>query len=282
LGVSTTYVNFDNPAVLGSGLTSLAYAEPFLSVSHRLNLSFRLGAGIAYLNQVYHPETNPGNLFYSTAFSFGLLASLSGNIRVSERIQLRLSGNYNHISNGGTKLPNKGINYPTLSLGLDYAIRPAPFPVRTKTRWQHEQTNLMYYTAAILGTAKTLNEQENKRYPTIGFTVTAGRRVGRLSALALGAEWVADRTLHEKLRRQGLNRDYNRVAVLLGHELLVGRFGFSQQLGVYIYAPYPAMDPVYQRYGLTYRFSKHLFVGFNLKAHRQVADMMDGRVGYVF
>jgi len=282
LGISVMYVNFDNPAVLGSGLTALAYAEPFLSVHHRFNLSFRLGAGLAYLNQVYDPVSNPENLFYSTPFSFILGASLSANVALNQRLNLRLSGNYNHISNGGTKLPNKGINFPTLSLGLDYAIRPTPFPSRTKTRWQNDRTHFAQYSIAVLATAKTINETEPKRYPTYGLTASASRRIGRLSALLLGAEWVADRTLREELRRQGLDRDYHRIGVLFGHDLLVGRFGFSQQLGVYVYAPHPAMDPVYQRYGLSYRFTDHLFLGINLKAHRQVADLMDVRVGYVF
>lgn len=282
LGITTTYVNFDNPAVLGSGFTSLAYAEPFFSVHRRLNLSFRMGGGLVYLNQVYDPVSNPDNLFYSTPFSFILQASMSVNVPLNEKTAIRLSGNYNHISNGGTKLPNKGINFPTLSLGLDYTVRPAQFPVRTKTRWRSEETKLNRLSIALLGTAKTINEQEPQRYLTVGLMTSASRQIGRISALALGAEWIADGTLREEIQRQGLNRDHNRVALLAGHELLVGRFNFSQHLGVYIYAPQKAMDPVYQRYGLSYRFTDHLFLGINLKAHRQVADLMDVRLGYIF
>ena len=47
---------------------------------------------------------------------------------------LTASGNYNHISNGGLKQPNKGINYPTLALGLDYIPNPILIQNREKRR----------------------------------------------------------------------------------------------------------------------------------------------------
>ena len=86
-----------------------------------------------------------------------------------------------------------------------------------------------------------------------------------------------------RTRRPGAKRrgatDFQRGALLAGHEWQLGRLRFSQQLGFYVYAPYPARDDVYQRYGLAYHPKGKLFLGVNLKAHRQVADFLDARVG---
>ncbi|NRA92289.1 MAG: acyloxyacyl hydrolase, partial [Psychroserpens sp.] len=60
----------------------------------------------------------------------------------------------------------------------------------------------------------------------------------------------------------------------------LGRVTFSQQIGVYYYNDYRITDDIYQRYGLNYNFSRHIFAGFNLKAHRHVADFFDFRIGY--
>jgi hypothetical protein len=62
----------------------------------------------------------------------------------------------------------------------------------------------------------------------------------------------------------------------------INKVTFSQELGVYYYNDYRINDDIYQRYGLTYSFSEHIFAGFSLKAHRHVADFIDLRIGYTF
>ena len=79
-----------------------------------------------------------------------------------------------------------------------------------------------------------------------------------------------------------MDKDFQRGALLLGHELQIGRVRFSQQLGVYVYAPYKAKDPVYQRWGLEHHTERQIFWGINLKAHRHVADFLDVRLGLSF
>ena len=76
--------------------------------------------------------------------------------------------------------------------------------------------------------------------------------------------------------------DYKYLAPLIGHDLLLGRFNFQIQLGAYVYSPFKRRDPVFQRYGLSFYATKSFFAGINLKAHRQVADFLDVRVGYSF
>lgn len=122
LGATLAYYNFDKPDVLGSAYALIVYAEPFLAAHKDFGLSFRMGLGIAYLDNVYHPETNPDNLFYSTKISFPLVANLMTNYRLDDYFLLRAGATYKHISNGGIRQPNKGINFPSLSIGVDYAL----------------------------------------------------------------------------------------------------------------------------------------------------------------
>ena len=63
---------------------------------------------------------------------------------------------------------------------------------------------------------------------------------------------------------------------------MFGRFTFQHQWGLYYYAPYPARHPVYQRYGLNVRFTGYLYLGINIKAHAQAADLADLRLGLQF
>lgn len=281
LGTSLTYYNFDNAAVLGNGYALILYIEPFLTTQRKLNISFRLGTGLAYLDRVYDPETNPENLFYSTKISFPLVANIMANYRLSKDLQLRAGGTYKHISNGGIRQPNKGINFPSASLGLDYTLRPTSFAPRELTAIS-TSSKPRHYLVGIMFTLKDRKDDPTDKLPVIGGTFYASQKIGRLSAITAGAEWIADFTLKEALKDSGRKKGFQRGALLGGHELYIGRFRFSQQLGIYVYAPAAARDPVYQRYGLEYHTAKRLFWGINLKAHRHVADFLDIRAGIKF
>lgn len=142
--------------------------------------------------------------------------------------------------------------------------------------------NSRNYLFALLGTLKDRKDIPTDQLPLLGITAYVNQKIGRLSALTAGAEWVADFTIKNELKNKGEAKDFQRAALLAGHELQIGRFRFNQQLGVYVYAPAPARDPVYQRYGLEYHTTKNLFWGINLKSHRHVADFLDVRVGLRF
>ena len=277
IGASLAYYNFDNPAVLGSAYSMVLYAEPFLSAHQNFSLSFRLGGGVAYLDNPYHPENNPQNLFYSTAFSFPLVANLMANFKISEYLILRAGATYQHISNGGISQPNKGINFPTASLGVNYAIRTAAFPVRGAA--QQEEAKKRHFLLALIGSYHDRSDIPDQQAPLIGLTAYVSQPIGRISALTAGAEWIADYTLKEELESRGEKKGFHRGALLGGHELQIGRIRLNQQLGVYVYAPVKGKDPLYQRWGLEYHTLNNLFFGINLKAHRHVAEFLDIRVG---
>ncbi|MER2999143.1 acyloxyacyl hydrolase [Pontibacter populi] len=281
LGITFTYYNFDNPEVLGKGYALILYVEPFLTAQHKFSISLRLGAGLAYMDKVYHPDRNPENLFYSTRISFPLVVNLMANYRLNQYLNLRAGGTYKHISNGGIRQPNKGINFPSASLGVDYALRPTYFATRELLTTNFPDKS-RHYLVAFMFTLKDRKDNPTDKLPVLGASFYASQKISRLSALTAGAEWVADYTLKEELQDRGQKEGFQRAALLGGHELQVGRFRFSQQLGIYVYAPATARDPAYQRYGLEYHTAKKMFWGINLKAHRHVADFLDIRTGLKF
>ncbi|AHM63461.1 lipid A 3-O-deacylase, PagL superfamily protein [Flammeovirgaceae bacterium 311] len=281
LGASLAYYDFDNPEVLGKAYSLVVYAEPFLSANKNFSISFRLGGGIAYMTNPYDEETNPENLFYSTRFSFPLVANLMANYRLSDQFLLRAGGTYQHISNGGINQPNKGINFPTATVGFNYAIRQATFTDRQQMEGEQEGSR-RNYLVALIGTRHDRTDKPTEQAPLLGITAYMSQRIGRISAITAGAEWIADFTIKRELESRGEDKDFQRGALLAGHELQIGRIRFNQQLGVYVYAPHKGKDPVYQRWGLEYHTQKMLFFGINLKAHRHVAEFLDVRAGLRF
>jgi hypothetical protein len=284
LGVSTVFWNFDNPEILGYGVTSVFFVEPFFGANRRFSYSFRAGIGPAYATNPFDEIQNPDNLSYSTRISFALMVASTINLKISDRFFLNLSANYNHISNGGMREPNKGINYPTLSFGLDYYPISPEFPDFAKKDWRAELKNKTKFHAFLFGTAKQVSRADGlKRYPVIGLDVRVSRRVSRLNALNLGAAFFDDRAHREEMKRAGIvGIDYKKAGLLAGNEFLLGRFIFSQQFGVYIYNPYKRDADVFQRYGLNISFAKRMIAGVGLNAHGHVADFLELRFGVSF
>jgi hypothetical protein len=276
-GLQVSVMNFDN-RVLGYGLNAGYFLEPTFRLGSAVSLTLRGSVGLAFLTNPYHPVRNPTNQSYSLPVNAYLSLGVGTSLRLSRRWSLTLSGQYEHASNGGLQEPNKGINYPTASVGLLYAVNPTDLPRRERPLARDFRHRRPRFDAYAFGTARTAERGEPTRYFLGGMGFTASKQVGKLSALTLGAETFVDFPSRELARRAGSNPLPLRAGVLLGHEFLLGNYVFSQQLGVYAYNPFPFFDRVYHRWGLTRRVGRSWAVGFNLLAHRQVANFLDLRV----
>ncbi len=291
-GFALHWIDFDSPEVLGRVFSLTPFVEPMIRAQDRLHGSVRLGVGFAWLNKVYDAETNPANLFFSTRLSFTGMVCANLGFWLSPRWGLQGGFNFNHISNGGMKEPNKGMNYPTWSGGLVYTPDPVAIqrPVRDGA-WREQRRRSMY---AMIGctfknTIATDDHPSERTILASGMWVS-NWRVGRMSALSAGMELTYDEYARELLDRMGDDRSAWKGAVLAGPELLIGRVRFGVLIGGYVFnpsrtpdeGPLRGTDLLYQRYLLQYRFGEHFLVGYSLKAHRHVADAFDIRLGWAW
>ena len=281
LGFSLSYWNFDNPDVLGNGLNLLFLLEPFFGMNNKLSFSFRAGMGLSYASSPHHPENNPDNMSYSTYISFPLALSTTLNYKINPRWMLNLSANYNHISNGRMKEPNKGINYPTISLGIDYYLRAGRFQPYKATDWkQNIEKQNRYYLELFLSGLPYDTLGKKKKYTILGLTFRFSRQVSRINAISIGVEGIKDWRYREKMKMEKKNTDHHLVGIMAGNDFILGQVVFYQQFGVYVYNPYKK-ETFYQRYGFLFRFNDFLIGGIGLKAHGHVADFLDVRIGMV-
>ena len=280
-GVSVSYFNFNNPDVLGSAVSLALFAQPQLTYG-KINLSLRGGAGISYLTRVYDPDTNPENLFFSDAWSGLLLAGLTAGYRLTPCLLLHLEAAYSHISNGGKRQPNKGMNFPTLGIGVDYLFEYAPLAPRKKN--QLSDRSIRYYAGLFYNT-RSVDESDfetQERKPVIGLQGGFYKPIALMHALGVGFEAAHDAALKAQANIANESFDHHVISALLRHHFLFGRFDFSQALGIYLYKEYPTPDVVFQRYALSYLLFDRLQIGVSLKAHRYTAEQMDLRVAMLF
>jgi len=154
VGFLINYFYYDNPEILGDGIAAAYYIEPFFGAHRKLSVSTRAGIGLTYLANPYNLVTNPKNQSYSTRLNSFLLVDLNLNYRISNKISLIASIGYNHTSNGGIKSPNKGINFPTAGIGIDYTHNPQNFINRDKTKFKETEERRQRFEMDLLGILK--------------------------------------------------------------------------------------------------------------------------------
>ena len=283
-GLGVNFINFNNPEILGNAYNLYFITEPYLTRGNTIFLSFKTRMGLSYLTKVYHPDDNPKNLFFSSPLSFILGLGVKLNYYVSDHWIRNAGIYYNHISNGGIKEPNKGMNYPGFGIGIDYQLNPVKLSKRNREGISRDRG--LVGNLKIIGTVNTVGADsifEETRKSLIGLYGNVLKPVSNINGISLGLEVYRDEAIREVIERDKGDEDFHFAAILLGHNFLFGNFVFNQQFAFYIYKPYPVTHLLsYQRYELYYVMNGNWSLGFSLKAHGHIAEFFDFRIGYVF
>ncbi len=280
-GVLLTYYDYNN-SILGKSITAAYFLEPVYKLNKRFFFSFRGSAGLSYLTNPFDSLRNPTNLSYSTTICPYLLLGLGFWVRLNDQWWLNTSANYQHQSNGGFKEPNKGINWPTAGLAISYQPKARQYYSGIITKEKFWINYSIRWDMGLFGLAKrTLDENGNSsRLPLIGLFFQGSKQVGRLSNLTAGTEIYRDAALRNKLKLDSIKASPVKAGIILGHEFILGKFLFSQRLGLCIFDQTPYYEQLYHRWGIHYRINRFFGTGFNLQAHRHVADFIDLRFTY--
>ena len=281
VGLSAYYFNYRNPRELGSSTSLVLFGEPFLGFNARAFLTLRGGIGVSYLNRVFDQTTNPRNQFFSTPLSFIGVVNVAFNYLVGEAFVIQLAASYNHISNGGRREPNKGMNFPTVLLGVEKHLSALTFPEynRQPGLLRHPWRRYLYLTGSRqVVKADTLHPTTGHAY--LGLEGGVMRAVSNINAISAGGEIYLDGAQPERARRGLADKSPLLASFTAGHALVFGRFSFTQQFGYEVYRPEKYhQKPFFQRYAVYYQLGRWLSVGTSMKVHGHVADIMDVRIG---
>lgn len=274
LGMKLTYDNFSNPHVLGSAWGISGTFEPILWRKDHWVFSLHSGIGFSYLNKVFHPDSNPQNLFFSAPISFLVFVAPTLEYRFAPLWSANMALTYNHISNGGQSQPNKGINYPMLGIGLNHYYQSFELPDYTSSALSRDWG----YFVELAYTNKQAT-WSTYRKPVFTFAAVAFKPLTTFNAVGGGLEMNKDFSIAvEESRWEALM-----PAPFISHHFILGRMEFSQRMAFYAHKPVGYNDyRFYQRYILQYRAWSKLQIGMGLKVHGHEAENIDFRLGWRF
>ena len=283
LGASFIYQNSHNETL---GDVYGLYAH-FNFYFFKRNLQFRIGQGVSYATDPYDRDTN----FRNNAYGSRLLSStfMMFNYQkenIYKNLGLKLGLSVLHYSNANIKAPNTSTNTLAFNAGLVYTLDgdETEYIRREKEKLTEPiKYNLVFRTG--------VNESDNighGQYPFYIFSGYADKRVGRKSALQLGADVFFSNFLKELIEFQSIsfpennidaNTDYRRVGLFVGHELFINKLSIGTQLGYYVYYPFDFEGKVYNRFSLKRYFGDTFFGVVSLKSHGAAAEAVEFGIG---
>ncbi|MGI9553159.1 MAG: acyloxyacyl hydrolase [Aurantibacter sp.] len=285
LGYSFVYQDMKN-ATLGKNFGLYAHYNFYF---FKRNLQFRIGQGIAYTTNPYDKNENFRNNAYGSDFMSSTYLMLNFHREnIVRGLGFKAGISIVHYSNANVKAPNTSTNTFALNAGLTYDLSgglPSEY-ISTANREKAKEP-LRYNIAFRTG----VNESDVIGSGQHGFYIFSGyadKRLGRKSAVQLGADIFFSNFLKELIRYQSIafpeygisaDDDYKRVGLFIGHELFINKMSIIAQLGYYVYYPFDFEGRVYNRVGLKRYFGKKFFGEITLKSHGAAAEAVEFGVG---
>lgn len=276
LSTSLQYIDFQNN-ILQTGIIGSYSIHPTIFYSKIFEVDTKIGIGLAYLTNPYQSE----NQAYSSPISTFLTLGINSKFNISKKFQICHTVGINHISNGGLKLPNKGINWLESQFQLNYFIsQKTDYKYFTNKYSNSKYNKTNFWKLYLFASSKNLITKPNQNKPILGIHLQYSHQVGRSNSLLYGVEHFLD---YAQLVDNPLtSNNFHKTGLLIGHEFLWGSIHFNQQIGIYLHATPKGLSSWYHRWGLDYHCSNHIILGVNLLAHGVVAYFPDLRIGFTF
>ncbi|MBN1598648.1 MAG: acyloxyacyl hydrolase [Bacteroidales bacterium] len=284
-GIGYLYTTLGNDEVFGHANSLFLFSDiAFIKNRSPFTVGYRLSLGIAYLNKTFDIEDNPLNL----AIGSGI------NVHVDGKITLRYSLNYRneiagalgfvHFSNGKMSTPNRGINTFVVSLGYNYNLKPARYPIKTDTERPELKKNNVEIVLSY--GAKADDQLSDKLYAISSLVTDYKRRIGLKYSAGLGLDFFYDEALGpNKVDDEGgeyTKADLYQIGLHGGFFASYSKLTVVINIGKYIHANYYKYTSFYSRIGIRYEVYRNVLFNITIKAHYAIADYLEWGIGYRF
>lgn len=281
ISINLYFGNVGNTKLMGNfGGIYGSLAIPFVARKH-FRLSGKLGCGLGYTNKVYDETLNNKNSAVSTHIN--ALVNLGIDTRTYFKNNWILFGiDLTHFSNGGTKVPNLGINIPQITLGYGRFIHYNEKHSTIEKPTYIPQRRLLFGATAI-ASAKQVFPTNGRTYPIFALNL----HMRMFMKPRVGWEVAFDMMSNQSIfgYRPEVQKTQWKVmqfGVYAGYLLPLNNFHFVLGMGAYVRDFYKPEELFYHRVGMRYYLKSGVHFNLVLKSHWGKADYVEWGVGYTF
>ncbi|MDX1909940.1 MAG: acyloxyacyl hydrolase [Saprospiraceae bacterium] len=283
---------------LGDGSHRSAFGLlPYLRIplfrAGRLAGHFRVGTGLAWVTQPYDWFDNRSQNAIGSHWNNITQFRLGAEYRADARWRFSLGGSMTHFSNGGSALPNFGINIFSGWLTAACFFRPVRESEFLPATAEKRSTGRRW-GAQLQGALAMLEiaSFDGPKHAVWNASAAGYFQINRTNRVLFGADYEFNRAIYswgihaarfadEQTARQGATR----AAVFVAEEFLFGDISIVLQAGRYVgqginqYVPKSTNAKLSARYYLPGIGGGQPFIGISIKAHKFTAEYISGNVG---
>ncbi|PZV83078.1 lipid A 3-O-deacylase PagL [Algoriphagus aquaeductus] len=251
-------------------------------LNKRLYFGYFTQMGVGFNFKPFDELSNPMNQYIGSNVNCYVFLGLNSTLKITDKMDLQTSFGLKHFSNGATKRPNSGINLFPLNIALNYkfgdhALIPSE-PIDIPKKGLDTYWNFALYTGL------KNYEVGDPAYFRGGLGVNYLLEPSYKYRLGLGLDFFWAQGINLRNPGESFNfMDQTSLALVGSWEWqLTERIYVPIGLGAYLYRNELNQEITwfYERIGVRYRFSNHLFTGMQIKAHKAKADFFEFTVGY--
>jgi hypothetical protein len=281
-GVSFCIFDLGNPQNLGNLYSICPYMDFPLNGGIRTRICLRAGGGLSYLTKPFDPVTNYKDIAIGSHVNGFMNFRLTVKQEVSSRLRLDFGVGMSHCSNGATKMPNLGLNMPTIDLGIGYSLHKVPERKPLDTLPQCNRNR--FFGVTIAGALSQINPPGGKDFGAIIISGSIYRRWNHKNLWNVGLEIFYNEANFQEIHRSEstVKRiEYVQPAAKIGYALCAGRMSMPLEIGFYFYDKVSGESfPMYERIGLKYQVNDRILLGSTLKVYFARAEFFEWGITY--
>ena len=284
-GATLFYGQVGNQELLGNFTGAYGFAELPMVSFRNYRMDFKLGLGLGYNANPYHPVNNPLNVALATKINGLMCLSIKSSYSFRKN-SFNAGLDITHFSNAAWKVPNFGINMPFISVGYARALNSVPYfdsyegDVMTPMGLPYDR---WLYSATAILSAKQMMPIGGRRYPVYALNLSAKHFFGYKAGLELALDLISKQAILDYqpyIVKSQL--DILQVGAYAAYLVPLDRFHFVFGMGAYLRDKFSPEDPLYHRIGARYYLKNGLLLNLTLKTHWARADYLEYGIGYTF
>lgn len=283
--LAISYAVFGYPDILGEAIGILPSLTFDVIKRKKISLQWGYGFSVAYLTKKFNIVENPTNTVIST--NVNNIQQMNLNIRytINNRLNFALGGSLTHYSNGAYKLPNLGINVPTVKAGIFYKINATDKLLKSDTLNIPVKKEII--NIQLASGVKEYRTPGGPKYLIHGLSVSVSLKKTYVSNFHLGTDLFFDGSTYNYLvntsdfESEELKKSF-KGGFFMGYEFMMNKMSITLNVGHYFYNPYLRSSWIYQRWNYKYYLNNYIFISMHLKSHLFVADVITSGIGVRF
>ncbi|MBK6934321.1 MAG: acyloxyacyl hydrolase [Bacteroidales bacterium] len=269
--IEAYYTSLSNNKVLGQAYSLLG--DIYFRV-YKEKIYFFLGSGVSYLSKHY-TEDNYRNFAIGSHFNVHINFGWDFIIYQKSPLLINMQFRWNHFSNGAIKMPNTGLNIPSLHLSIGY------FQEKHNKNKKIDTFNLFQPKYHSFGTYSIKQNRTNDVYYSV-YTTSFEYYVSHYNAVQwmVGTDFIWDGSLPDYLKTKDFDLDkYNAIPLKIslkgGWDVHIDKMDLIFQVGIYLRNLAFKYQPFYTRFGIRYFFSNNFGAQISLRSHYVKADVIE-------